>query len=56
LWSVELPNNSVDTPMTYMGKNGKQYVAAVISSGLDNFNHPRLPSPGTNQITVFTLP
>lgn len=56
LWSTELSNNAVDTPMTYMGKNGKQYVAAVISSGLDDFNRPRLASPGTNQITVFTLP
>ena len=42
--------------MTYAGKNGKQYVAAVISSGLNDFNRPRLASPGTNQITVFTLP
>lgn len=56
LWSTELSNNSVDTPMTYLGKNGKQYVAAVISSGLDDFNRPKPPSPGTNQITVFTLP
>jgi len=56
LWSTELSNNSVDTPLTYQGKNGKQYVAAVISSGLDDFNHPKLPSPGTNQIAVFALP
>ena len=56
LWATELSNNSVDTPMTYLGKSGKQYVAAVISSGLDDFNRPKLASPGTNQITVFTLP
>ncbi len=56
LWSVELPNNSVDTPMTYQGKNGKQYVAAVISSGLNNFNHPRVETPGTNKVVTFALP
>ncbi|HEY4077628.1 MAG TPA: PQQ-binding-like beta-propeller repeat protein [Rhizomicrobium sp.] len=56
LWSVELPNNSVDTPMTYRGMNGKQYVAAVISSGLDNFNIPKLAGPGTDKIITFTLP
>jgi quinoprotein glucose dehydrogenase len=55
LWSTQLSNNSVDTPMTYQGKNGKQYVAAVVSSGLDNFNKPAVAA-GTNQIVVFALP
>jgi quinoprotein glucose dehydrogenase len=56
LWSTELPNNAVNTPMTYQGKNGKQYVAVAVSSGLDNFNIPKLPGPGTNKIVVFALP
>lgn len=55
LWSTELSNNSVDTPMTYMGANGKQYVADVVSSGLDNFNKPKV-EPGTDKIVVFSLP
>ena len=55
VWSTELSNNAVDTPMTYMGKNGKQYVAAVVSSGLDNFNMPKVEA-GTNKIVVFSLP
>jgi quinoprotein glucose dehydrogenase len=55
LWETELSNNSVDTPMTYQGKGGKQYVAAVISSGLNDFNKPK-PLPGTNKIVVFALP
>lgn len=55
LWSTELSNNSVDTPMTYMGANGKQYVADVVSSGLDNFNKPSVEA-GTNKIVVFSLP
>lgn len=56
LWSVQLSNNSVDTPLTYQGKNGKQYVAAVISSGLNDFNFPKVTDPGTNQIVTFALP
>jgi glucose dehydrogenase len=55
LWSTQLTNNSVDTPLTYQGKNGKQYVAAVVSSGLDNFNKPAVEA-GTNKIVVFALP
>ncbi len=55
VWSTKLSNNSVDTPMTYQGANGKQYVAAVVSSGLDNFNKPSV-APGTDQIVVFSLP
>lgn len=56
LWSTQLPNNSVDTPMTYQGSNGKQYVAAIVSSGLNDFNKPAPASPGTNMIVTFALP
>ena len=56
LWSVELPNNSIATPMTYRGKNGKQYVATEFSAGLNIFNHPKPAGPGTNQIVAFGLP
>jgi glucose dehydrogenase len=55
LWSTELSNNSVDTPMTYQGASGKQFVTAVISSGLDNFNKPAVAA-GTNQLVTFALP
>jgi glucose dehydrogenase len=55
LWSTELPNNAVDTPMTYMGAGGKQFVTAVISSGLDNFNKPAVAA-GTDRLVTFTLP
>ena len=53
LWSVELSNNSPNTPMTYMGKNGKQYVTTVVSSGLNDFNKPRLASAGNNMPATF---
>jgi len=55
LWSTQLSNNAVATPMTYQGANGKQFVAAVVSSGLDNFNIPKVDA-GTDQIVVFGLP
>jgi quinoprotein glucose dehydrogenase len=56
VWSTELPANAINTPMTYRGGNGKQYVAIVTSNGLDEFNHPRLPEKATNQVHVFALP
>lgn len=56
LWSTRLPANAIDTPMTYQGKDGKQYVAIVTTNGLNEFNKPRLPPGGTNQLHVFALP
>lgn len=56
LWQTELPFNSVDTPLTYQGKNGKQYVAAVVSSGLSDFNFPKVTEAHNNQIVAFALP
>ena len=56
LWSTQLSNNATNSPMTYQGKNGKQYVAVAVSSGLDNFNKPAVPEPGTSKIVTFALP
>jgi quinoprotein glucose dehydrogenase len=33
LWVVELPASGHSTPVTYMGKDGKQYVAIAASGG-----------------------
>jgi quinoprotein glucose dehydrogenase len=55
LWSTELSNNSVNSPLTYQGADGKQYVALIVSTGLSNFNHPQLPA-GTNKVVTFALP
>jgi glucose dehydrogenase len=55
LWSVELPNNATDTPATYLGTDGRQYVATIVTSGLSNFNHPAVKSE-TNLIVAFALP
>jgi quinoprotein glucose dehydrogenase len=33
LWQTQLPTGSYTVPMTYKGKNGKQYVLAVATGG-----------------------
>jgi glucose dehydrogenase len=40
LWSTELGANANATPITYLGKNGKQYVAIVSRVGLSAFAVP----------------
>jgi len=40
LWSAELDGNANSTPLTYLGKNGKQYVAIVGRGGLVTFTLP----------------
>ena len=40
LWSTELAANAGATPVTYLGKNGKQYVAIVTGSQLVTFTLP----------------
>jgi len=51
LWAVKLGASAHATPITYLGKNGKQYV--VITSAAGGF----LDSPLTDDsITAFALP
>ena len=56
LWSVGLPQNAINTPMTYQGRSGRQYVAIATSNGLNEFTKPRIPAGQTNQLHVFALP
>ena len=56
LWSTKLENNAVATPVTYQGKNGKQYVATAAGGGLDNFVKPAPAAPGGVFLVAFTLP
>ena len=47
LWAAPLDLNSTAVPMTYQGKNGKQYVAVVVANG----------QAGPNQrLVVYALP
>jgi len=56
LWSTALESNAVTTPLTYQGRNGKQYVATVAGGGLENFNKPASQSPVKNLVVAYTLP
>ena len=56
LWSTKLENNAVATPLTYEGKNGKQYVATVAGGGLDNFIRPTQPNSGGVLVVAYSLP
>ncbi|HVI99323.1 MAG TPA: pyrroloquinoline quinone-dependent dehydrogenase [Sphingomonas sp.] len=50
LWSFELPASIYGTPMTYRGKSGRQFVAAVDTGGFAG-------SPVTNdEVMAFSLP
>jgi glucose dehydrogenase len=56
LWAATLPNDAIATPLTYMGRNGKQYVATVAGGGLDSFVRPPLEAPRHNVLVAFKLP
>jgi len=53
LWSTKLDYSAISVPMTYQGKNGKQYVA-ISASGGGAITDP-VPS-NTESIYVFALP
>jgi quinoprotein glucose dehydrogenase len=55
LWSAMLPNDAIATPLTYLGRDGKQYVATVAGGGLDNFVRPELKSRRPNVIVAYRL-
>ena len=58
LWSVSIPNDMIATPVTYMGKNGVQYVAGAIGgagTGMP-FKHPAIDTPPNNVMMAFALP
>ena len=40
LWSTELTSDAQATPLTYLGKNGKQYVAIASGTGVVTFTLP----------------
>jgi quinoprotein glucose dehydrogenase len=53
LWAIKLDYNTSSVPMTYLGKNGKQYVAVAEGGGIaigggDDYNNESL--------VVFALP
>ena len=50
IWTFRLPASLYGTPLTYQGKSGKQYVAAVTTGGFWG------ESAGADEVTAFALP
>jgi quinoprotein glucose dehydrogenase len=53
LWVTTLPVNAHAVPMTYQGKDGKQYVA-ITAGGNSALDNP--PPAGSEALIVYTLP
>ena len=49
LWEVKLPASIYATPITYQGKSGRQYVAAVATGGVAG------SVPTSDEVTAFAL-
>jgi quinoprotein glucose dehydrogenase len=49
LWAFKLPASLYGTPLTYQGRHGKQYVAAVTTGGFWGEN------AGSDEVTAFAL-
>jgi quinoprotein glucose dehydrogenase len=55
LWSTELPGPGTSTPMTYQGKNGKQYVG-IVTTGGGGRGAVTPGGAGSGSLVVFALP
>ncbi|MEQ1945907.1 MAG: pyrroloquinoline quinone-dependent dehydrogenase [Bryobacteraceae bacterium] len=53
LWETKMDMSAHSIPITYQGKNGKQYVA-IISGGASALDDPA--PPGTEALMVYALP
>jgi glucose dehydrogenase len=54
LWEARLEYSAIDVPMTYLGKDGKQYVAVVAGDGGAGVTDP--PVGNNESLVVFALP
>ena len=53
LWAARLDMSAHAIPITYQGKNGKQYVA-IVAAGASAIDDPE--PPGKEALAVFSLP
>ena len=53
LWVTKLDMSAHAVPITYQGKNGKQYVA-IVAAGASAIDDPE--PPGSESLVVFALP
>lgn len=50
IWTYKMPASLYGTPLTYKGKSGKQYIAAVVTGGFWG------ERPGADDVMAFALP
>ena len=55
LWRATLPDDSLMTPLTYAGADGKQYVVTVAGGGDAYFHIPAKTTSGNATIVAFAL-
>ena len=56
LWSVQLQYNAQSVPMTYRGRDGRQYVAVVAAGWSDGARDNAAPGADNESLVVFALP
>lgn len=58
LWSTQLENSAIATPITYQAANGKQYVATAEGGAghLSAFLRPPEETPAKDLVVAYTLP
>lgn len=58
LWSTQLENSAIATPITYQAANGKQYVATAEGGAghLSQFLRPPQETPAKDLVVAYTLP
>jgi quinoprotein glucose dehydrogenase len=58
LWSTQLENSAIATPITYQAANGKQYVATAEGGAghLSQFVRPPQETPAKDLVVAYTLP
>ena len=55
LWGGKLPQDALNTPLSYQGADGRQYVAVLAAGGHPEWDHPRAEQQSA-KIVAFALP
>ncbi len=56
LWAGKLPQDALNTPLSYQGPDGRQYVAVLAAGGHPEWDHPRPAEQESAKIVTFALP
>jgi quinoprotein glucose dehydrogenase len=61
LWTAKLDHSAQAVPITYRGKDGRQYVAVVAAGWADEYGRSDAPGPGAKPanneaLITFALP